>query len=145
MPIFAEVMQSEADQISRMLGQPLSTAAMANQNNNNNGNQNNNNNNNSNSGSQSNNSNNSSVNATSNHNNNNSGGGGGVSGNPANSSNSATCYVGLESLPGLFASNDGDGPYNEFYFSETSHALRVLQGSRVRECAWVCVSVRECA
>ena len=140
MPIFAEVMQSEADQISRMLGQPLSTAAMANQNNNNNGNQNNNNNNNSNSGSQSNNGNNSSVNATSNHNNNNnSGGGGGVSGNPANSSNSATCYVGLESLPGLFASNDGDGPYNEFYFSETSHALRVLQGSRVRECAWVCV------
>jgi len=43
-------------------------------------------------------------------------------------SSGASCYVGLESLPGLFASNDGEGPYNEFYFSETSHALRVLQG-----------------
>ena len=50
--------------------------------------------------------------------------------NSINNNSNNTCYVGLESLPGLFASNDGEGPYNEFYFSETSHALRVLQGTK---------------
>ena len=99
MPVFAEV---EADDFSQMLGTPLSEARMAQDGQSNVVNNNNN-------------TNNSTIINIRNNNSN-------------NTINNPTCYVGLESLPGLFASNDGDGPYNEFYFSETSHALRVLQG-----------------